>query len=212
MNPAEMKLRFRLASLALACGLSAAFVPATQAGAIDDFQRYVAGRGALTGQFTQESATGSKLRRTSGTFAIARPGKFRWAIDKPFEQLIVSDGAKVWFWDKDLNQVTVRQLKDALSATPVALLLGGELLAQFNLKEGGERDGLQWLEATPKGKDLQFQRIAVGLKDGVPMRMELVDAFNQTSRIQFAQVNNAAQPAANSFTFSPPAGADVLQQ
>jgi outer membrane lipoprotein carrier protein len=126
--------------------------------------------------------------------------------------LIVSDGKQVSLYDKDLNQVTVRQLKDALSATPAALLLGGELLSQFNLKEQGTRDGLEWLEATPKAKDMQFSKIAVGMAQGAPARMELQDNFGQTTRIELKSVNNKAQVAAESFAFTPPKGADVLTQ
>jgi outer membrane lipoprotein carrier protein len=184
------------------------------AGALDDFRKFVDGATAISGQFAQttQTAGSAKGKQTSGQFVIARPGKFRWSIEKPYEQLIVSDGAKVSLYDKDLNQVTVRQLKDALSATPAALLLGGELFNQFNLKELGAREGLEWLEATPKAKDMQFSKIAVGMAQGTPARMELQDNFGQTTRIDLKSINNKTQVAADSFAFTPPKGADVLTQ
>jgi outer membrane lipoprotein carrier protein len=192
----------------------AATLPAAHAGALEDFRKFVDNSSAISGQFSQTTQTtgSTKGKQTSGQFVIARPGKFRWSIEKPYEQLIVSDGKQVSLYDKDLNQVTVRQLKDALSATPAALLLGGELLSQFNLKEQGARDGLEWLEATPKVKDMQFSKIAVGMAQGVPARMELQDNFGQTTRIELKGVNNKAPAAAENFAFTPPKGADVLTQ
>jgi outer membrane lipoprotein carrier protein len=184
---------------------------ATHAGAIDDFKKFVDSATAITGQFTQATQS-ARVKQTSGQFAIARPGKFRWSIEKPYEQLIVSDGAKVSLYDKDLNQVTVRPIKDALSATPAALLLGGDLLAQFNLKEVASKDGLDWLEATPKGKDMQFTKISVGMAGGAPARMELQDNFGQSTRIELKNISNKAQPGADAFVFTPPKGADVLTQ
>jgi outer membrane lipoprotein carrier protein len=193
------------------------FISAAHAAALDDFRKFVDGASAISGQFVQttqatQAAGSPRGKQTSGQFVIARPGKFRWSIEKPYEQLIVSDGSKVSLYDKDLNQVTVRQLKDALSATPAALLLGGELLSQFNLKDTGNRDGLDWLEATPKAKDMQFTKISVGMAQGSPARMELQDNFGQTTRIDFKSINNKAQSAAESFVFTPPKGADVLTQ
>jgi outer membrane lipoprotein carrier protein len=184
------------------------------AAALDDFKKFVDSASAISGQFVQttQNAGSPRGKQTSGQFVIARPGKFRWSIEKPYEQLIVSDGKQVSLYDKDLNQVTVRQLKDALSATPAALLLGGELLGQFNLKEQGGRDGLEWLEATPKAKDMQFTKISVGMAQGSPARMELQDNFGQTTRIDFKSINNKAQSAADSFVFTPPKGVDVLTQ
>jgi outer membrane lipoprotein carrier protein len=194
-----------------------ATLTAAHAAAIEDFRKFVDSATAISGQFVQTTQTAQAAgsprgKQTSGQFVIARPGKFRWSIEKPYEQLIVSDGAKVSLYDKDLNQVTVRQLKEALSATPAALLLGGELLAQFNLKEGTSKDALDWLEATPKGKDMQFTKISIGLAGGVPARMELQDNFGQTTRIELKSVTNKAQPAGDSFVFTPPKGADVLTQ
>jgi outer membrane lipoprotein carrier protein len=193
-------------------GLSA--LQAAHAGALDDFRKFVDGATAITGQFSQttQTAGSAKGKQTSGQFAIARPGKFRWSIEKPYEQLIVSDGAKVSLYDKDLNQVTVRPIKDALSATPAALLLGGDLLAQFNLREVARKDGMDWLEATPKSKDMQFTKISVGMVGGAPARMELQDNFGQSTRIELKNISNKVQPPADSFVFTPPKGADVLTQ
>ena len=176
------------------------------------FKRYVDNANSISGEFTQESKMGSKTKKVKGSFVIGRPGKFRWSVQQPYQQLIISDGSKIWFYDKDLNQVTLRQAQDALSSTPAALLLGGNLLDQFSLKDAGTREGMEWVEAIPKGQDLQFKRISVGLISGTPARMELTDAFDNLTRIDFQNISNKTLPAADTFKFIPPANADFLQQ
>lgn len=177
-----------------------------------DFKRYVDNASSISGQFTQETKVGSKTKKVKGQFVIGRPGKFRWSVEHPYQQLIISDGVKVWLYDKDLNQVTVRQVKDALSSTPAALLLGGDLLDQFSLKDIGKKDGIEWVEAVPKGQDLQFKRMGIGMISGVPVRMDLTDAFDNTTRIDFQNVSNKAVITPDTFKFAPPANADILQQ
>lgn len=181
-----------------------------QADAVSDFTRYIDAASSISGQFSQEGKAASK--KVSGSFMIARPGKFRWAIEKPYEQLIVSDGSQVSLYDKDLKQVTVRPLNDALSATPVALLLGGDLLRQFDLKDIGSKDGMRWLEALPKNKDMQFKRLTLGLLAGVPSQIVLTDAFEKTTTITLLDVSNRTAVSAETFRFVPPVGVDVLQQ
>ena len=123
-----------------------------------------------------------KSQTTSGTFAFRRPGKFRWAYDKPFDQLIVGDGERVWVYDRDLNQVMVRKLDAALGATPAALLAGDNALEKnFTLVAGGEGEGLQYVDATPKSSESQFTKIRIGFADNLPRKMLLTDAFGQTS-------------------------------
>jgi len=177
-----------------------------------EFKQYVDHATSISGQFTQESKLGNKTKKVKGSFVIGRPGKFRWSVQYPYQQLIISDGNKIWFYDKDLNQVTLRQAKEALSSTPAALLLGGDLLDQFSLKDVGKKEGMDWVEAIPKGQDLQFKRISVGLISGTPARMELTDAFDNLTRIDFQNISNKAVPAADAFKFTPPANADFLQQ
>ena len=146
----------------LLTALLAVAVPAW-ADAVDTLKSFVqdvkSGRATFTQTVT--SPDGAKKRTTKGSFEFSRPGRFRFEYDKPFEQLIVADGQKVWLHDPDLNQVTVRPMSQALGATPAALLAGGSLEKDFNLKPMGDRDGLQWAEAVPREVRLQLLHRAV---------------------------------------------------
>ncbi len=116
---------------------------------------------------------------------FSRPGKFRWEYDKPYEQTIVGDGTRLWIYDKDLNQVTVRKLDRALGASPAALLAGSnEIEKSYALKAAGNEGGLDWLEAVPKTQDTAFERIRLGFGKAGLEAMELRDQFGQTTRDQ----------------------------
>jgi outer membrane lipoprotein carrier protein len=152
-----------------------------------------------------------QLQQATGTMEFVRPGKFRWVYEKPYEQLIVGDGARVWIYDKDLNQVTVRKLDKALGSTPAALLAGSnEIEKEFSLKAIGSRDGLEWLEAVPKTKDVTFERIQLGFGANGLESMELHDQFGQTTLIKFASIERNVKLPPDDFKFVPPKGADVI--
>ena len=156
-------------------------------------------------------AQGSKDKVSSGTFVFARPGKFIWTYQKPYEQLLQADGEQLYIYDKDLNQVTARKLGDALGSSPAAILFGSnDLEKNFTLAEAGTRDGLEWLKATPKGKDSSFEQILIGLKGGTPEAMELKDSFGQTSLLSFRKFEKNPALNAGSFKFVMPKGADVI--
>jgi len=204
------------ARLVAACALA---LPAlASASALDQFKSFVGSTKAAKGEFVQKQVKsvgkGETVANTStGTFLFARPGKFIWTYQKPYEQLLQADGQKLYIYDKDLNQVTVRQLGDALGSSPAAILFGSnDLEKNFALKEAGARDGLEWLEATPKTKDTTFDRIGIGLKDGVPRAMELRDSFGQVSVLTFSKFEKNPAISADQFRFEVPKGADVFQQ
>jgi len=160
------------------------------------------------------NASAPKLSNAStGTFMFARPGKFIWAYQKPYEQLLQADGEKLYIYDKDLNQVTVKKLGNALGSSPAAILFGSnDLEKNFTLKEAGTKDGLEWLQATPKAKDTNFEQIGIGLKDGVPQAMELRDTFGQVSLLSFGRFEKNPPMSIDQFKFVVPKGADVFQQ
>jgi outer membrane lipoprotein carrier protein len=145
-------------------GLLACAVFAARADALDTLREFVRDVKSGRASFTQTvaSADGVKKRSSSGSFEFARPDRFRFAYAKPFEQLIVSDGQKVWIHDVDLNQVSVRKLSAALGATPAALLAGASLDKEFELVAQPSKDGVDWVQATPKQKDGAFQSMRVG--------------------------------------------------
>jgi len=145
-------------------------------------------------------------RTVSGRFAFARPGRFRWEVTRPDDQLIVSDGKQVWFHDRDLDQVSVRPLGDSIGSSPAAILFGSDAIErEFAVRDMGMREGAAWIEATPHRKDVGFERIAIGLRQGLPVAMEIRDAFGQLTRLSFESVRRDSQPDLSQFRFVAPA-------
>jgi outer membrane lipoprotein carrier protein len=154
-----------------------------------------------------------KLQQATGTMQFARPGKFRWEYDKPYEQVIVSDGTRVWLYDKDLNQVTVRKYDRALGTSPAALLAGSnEIEKNYRFSTVGSQDGLEWLEAVPRAQDTAFERIRLGFGKAGLEAMELRDQFGQLTVIKFSTIERNAKIPPEAFTFTPPKGADVISE
>lgn len=164
--------------------------------------------------FTQtvSSGDGARTKTSSGSFEFLRPNRFRFAYTKPFEQLIVADGQKVWIFDADLNQASSRKLSRALGATPAALLAGGSLEQDFVLSSEPSRDGLDWALATPRTKDGPFQQMRVGFRGKTLAAVEILDSFGQRSTLQFSRFEANVPFAVELFRFTPPAGADVIEQ
>ena len=202
----------------LATAFAAGLPVFAHASALDQFKAFVAGTKSAKGEFTQrqvKSMDGSTKvsNQASGTFFFQRPGKFIWLYQKPYEQLLQADGEHLYIYDKDLNQVTEKKLGNAIGSSPAAILFGSnDLERNFSLKDAGAKDGLEWLEATPKAKDTSFNRIGIGLKDGVPHAMELRDNFGQVSLLTFTRFEKNPSMPADQFKFTPPKGADVFQQ
>ena len=206
--------------LIAACALSAR---ADGLQSLESFVKNVSsGRADFTQVVTAPAKEGQTARSktSSGTFEFSRPNRFKFIYQKPFEQSIVADGQTLWLHDLDLNQVTSRKLAQALNGTPAAVIATASdlkgLQADFNLKALPEKSGLQWVEATPKGKDGQLQSITVGLKPtdkGSELAaLEILDSFGQKSVMTFSQFEVNPALAAASFQFKPPAGADVSKQ
>jgi outer membrane lipoprotein carrier protein len=205
-------LRRGLAGAVAGFGLALAF--AASAAPVDTLREFV--RDVKTGnaRFTQTvtSPDGAKQKNSSGTFEFSRPNRFRFAYAKPFEQTIVADGEKVWIYDKDLNQASSRRIGQALGATPAALLAGGSLEKDFDLGNLPAKDGLEWAEARPRAKDGAFQSVRVGFKGKDLAALEIVDSFGQRSLLRFEAFQANGTIAPETFRFTPPAGADVIEQ
>jgi len=154
-----------------------------------------------------------QLQQATGTMQFSRPGKFRWEYDKPYEQIIVGDGARLWIYDKDLNQVTVRKLDRALGTSPAALLAGSnDIEKSYILTNGGNQDGLDWIEAVPRTKDTTFEKVRLGFSKSGLEAMDLRDQFGQITVIKFSGIERNARLAADAFRFTPPKGADVISE
>ena len=184
------------------------------AGGLDDFLAFNSSSKTASGRFEQQvfDRGGKVVEKASGTFAFQRPGKFRWVYDKPNKQVLVGDGTRLWIHDPDLNQVTVKKIGAAISSTPAALLAGkDDITALFTLRDAGTADGLSWVEATPKAQDTGFERVRLGLQGKALAAMELHDQLGGRTLLRFTELKSNAPVTADSFKFTPPKGADVLE-
>ena len=181
-------------------------------------------KGTQTGRadFTQtvtsppKDGQAARSKTSTGSFEFQQPGRFKFVYKKPFDQTIVADGQTLWLYDVDLNQVTQRAQAQALGSTPAALLASAPdlsaLKAEFALESAADQDGLQWVQATPKGKDGQLKSVRVGFSGEQLAALDILDSFGQRSLIRFNGMQpNAALPA-GTFQFKTPAGADVVRQ
>jgi outer membrane lipoprotein carrier protein len=183
------------------------------AGAIDKLHQFLESTRTLRADFAQTvvARNGRQGQVSSGVMIISRPGKFRWQIDKPYAQLLVGDGEKIWIHDPDLRQVTVRKAGPTLGGTPAALLAGDSRIEKdFSLREAGERDGLEWVEAVPKAPDSGFDKVSLGFAGDELRAMILLDSLGQTSSLVFAGIERNPQLAPSLFRFTPPANTDVI--
>lgn len=185
-----------------------------QAGPVDTLREFVQNVRSGQGRFTQTvTAPDGKRRKVSqGVFEFQRPNRFRFVYAKPFEQTIVADGQKVWLYDPELNQVSVRRLSQALGATPAALLAGTSLDQDFELAAQPARDGLEWVQATPRQRDGTIQTMRVGFRGKELAALEILDHFGQRSVLQFPDFKANASVLPEQFRFTPPPGADLIEQ
>lgn len=183
------------------------------AGGIERLKAFIAGAKTAEADFSQRvtDKNGRVTQEAGGKMAFARPGKFRWDYNAPYQQVIVGDGTRLWLYDADLNQVTVKPLGDVIAGTPAALLAGDNAIEKyFSLKNAGEAGGLEWLEATPRTRDTTFERIRMGFKGDALVQMELLDFFGQRTTLRLANFERNPAIPASRFKFTPPKGADVI--
>ena len=204
----------RRARVAVVAALLLAGATAARADSVETLRAFVRDVQSGEADFTQTvtSPDGAKKKTSSGHFEFARPNRFRFAYTRPFEQVIVADGSKVWIYDRDLNQVASRRLAQAIGATPAALLAGGALDKDFTLKALPDRDGLAWVEATPRAGGGSLQTVRIGFRGKARAAVEIRDAFGQDSLLQFSQMTTNQPPVAEHFRFAIPPGADVIEQ
>lgn len=169
----------------------------------------------LTADFKQVliNEAGDPVQTSHGIFYLQRPGKFRWDYKKPFQQQIISNGGKVWFYDTDLEQVTVKKLDESLGSTP-ALLLSGEVSLEdnFTIQQQGVDEDLLWIKLVPKNEESGFKYVLIGLSDGILGGMELSDNFGQLTRIYFSNVRINQEIRSGLFQFHAPKGVDVFSE
>lgn len=198
-------------------GLTAALFATTAfAGARDDLNSFTQGLKGLDGRFTQQvyDAKGKLKESASGTVALSAPRLFRWQYAKPYPQLIIADGKHVWVYEPDLNQATKRPQGAEEQNSPLAALIDPTRLdAQFNVKDAGTGEGLNWLVLTPKrGQEAGFESARLGFGDAGLARMQVVDALGQRTDIRFDQWKRNPSFKADTFKFQPKKGVDVIGQ
>lgn len=186
---------------------------AAWAGGIEQLNRFLEETRTFQADFTQTITQKSgRVRQSSqGKLMLYRPGKFRWQVEKPFPQLMLGDGQRIWVYDPDLKQAIQRKADQAIGSTPAALLAGGKTLEQaFSLKNITAEDDLEWLEATPKNTDSGFQTVRLGFSGADLKVLEMLDNFGQNARVTFTRIERNPKLSDELFRFTPPPGVDVL--
>lgn len=205
--PAKAGTRF-VAAFVLSLGMAHA------APAADPLQEFVQKVETFSARFEQEQKDdqGRVLQRTSGRLWLARPGKFRWSYEKPYEQQIVCDGRTLWQHDPDLDQVMVRPAGATLQGTPAQLLTDRAALEKhFTVENLGTDGGFAHLRLRPKAADSDFQSVELWLKDGAPQRMRFEDPLGGASEVRFSEIRTNQPIEPKRFTFTIPKGAEVIQ-
>jgi outer membrane lipoprotein carrier protein len=190
----------------LAPGLAAA-------SAASRVEGYLAGLSSWSADFEQTigDGHGNVLRSAAGHLYLQRPGKFRWDYTDPSEQLVLADGSKLWFYDKDLAQANVRDMDATLASTPAMLLSSSDpVSSQFDIAALPASEGLEWYRLTPKRSGTDFQSVKIGFSKGELAQMLLVDKLNQVTRLTFSAAKRNQQFAPDLFSFTPPPGVDVI--
>ncbi|OYU42611.1 MAG: outer membrane lipoprotein carrier protein LolA [Burkholderiales bacterium PBB4] len=192
------------------------------AGGLESLEKFIktvkSGRSEFTQVVTAPAKEGqiARTRKSEGTFEFLRPGRFKFAYKKPFENYIVADGQTLWLFDVDLNQASARKQSEALGSTPAALIASASDLASlrsdFSLKDAADAEGLQWVQATPRGKDSSLQSVRIGFKGEQLVALDILDSFGQLSAMRFQGLGLSVPLDASSFQFKPPVGVDVIRQ
>jgi outer membrane lipoprotein carrier protein len=206
--------KMRVLLLLLCAGLSA---PAFAGPADDALKRFVDDVKTLSAHFeqTQFDEHGEVLSTRSGEFDLQRPGRFRWSYARPYEQLMVCDGDKIWNYEPDLAQVTVRSADVVLQGTPASLLAQQRQLGEaFTVESGGRQDGADLVKLKPKNdreqtSDFELIELWIG-KDGVPARMKFHDALGGSTDVRFSEVKTGVKFDGGLFRFVPPKGTEVV--
>ena len=174
---------------------------------------FTQGMEGLSGRFEQRvlDAQGQMREESHGSIALAVPRQFRWEYEAPFPQLIVADGEKVWIFDPDLEQVQVRPQGAEEQQSPLTALIDpSELDRQFVVRDGGEEDGVTWIELEPKGENAPFSMARLGFSNATLVRMEMTDMLAQKNVLSFSDWQRNPVFEAGTFRFVPPPGVDVI--
>ena|SRR5579885_1372779 len=183
------------------------------AGGVTQLHAFLQDVKSLRADFSQQvlDANGKQVKQSNGTLSLKRPDRFRWDYAKPNEETIVADGKKLWIYDAELQQVTVKSMSANLATSPAVLLAGSnDVDKNFTVIDLGEKDGLAWVQLTPKVKDSDFDSVKLGFKGSDISVMELRDNLGGLTRIELDHLQRNPSLSDDTFRFTPPAGADVI--
>jgi len=182
--------------------------------AVERLQGVLNGLGSLSAEFVQtrlDLKTGGAVVDAKGQMALQRPNRFRWTYQIPYEQIIVADGERVWFYDIDLEQVSVRSLADSMKDSPAAILVGNEPLAQrFHVTQADTVAEVDWFSLQPKVAEGGYVSLEIGIRGKVLVSLRMVDEFGRHTELKFSSVKRNPTIGADHFTFVPPDGVDVV--
>ena len=189
------------------------FAGAASAGARDDLAAFTKGLKGLQAPFTQQvfDPNGKLKETSSGEVALSAPRLFRWEYRKPYEQLIVADGSRVWVYDPDLQQATVKPQGPEEQNSPLAALVDpAKLDAQFRVTEAGSAEGMNWLALAPRESEAGFRTARLGFAKGALAKMVILDSLGQRTEIRFSGWKRNPAFARGTFNYTPAKGVDVI--
>lgn len=180
---------------------------------LEELRHYLGALHEMRAEFSQEviGPENEVIERASGSVALSKPGRFRWDYREPYERVIVANGERVWFYEADLDQVTIRRLATGLGDTLAALLTGdSKALDHFELLRSWSADDLQWLQLAPISPEADFSIVDLGFAGGELRQLEFVDRLGQRTRLTLADIDRAPQLTDSDFQFEIPVGVDVI--
>ncbi len=180
-----------------------------------DLERFLDGAQSVTARFSQEivDSNGRVLDTATGRLQLQRPGRFRWDYRSPYERVVLADGERLWLYEADLEQVTVRRLVDGLGETPAALLTGDRrMLERFEVVSTWAGENARWVRLKPRATDSDFESVAVAFAGDKPVEIEFQDRLGQQTRIRLTEVRLNARIDAAAFRFVAPPGVDVIRE
>ncbi len=204
--------RMVLALAALGAAAPAFADTAADSAAAATVEKAIAALDSVRAEFVQEliDKDGKSVEHAVGTLYLKRPGRFRWDYTEP-KQLIVSDGETLWIYDPELEQATVRKVRDTLSQTPAMLLAGeAKVTDGFTVSSAGSNGGLDWVRLVPKQNDTDFKELRLGFAAGALKRLEFDNKLNQRTRVELTRIEKNGKLAESLFRFTAPPGVDVI--
>ncbi|NOG59437.1 MAG: outer membrane lipoprotein chaperone LolA [Proteobacteria bacterium] len=181
----------------------------------DPLQDFLVDFKSLEANFVQKliNENSEELERTEGVLRLQQPGKFHWSYEVPYTQKIISNGDVLWVFDEDLEQLTIREMGNAIDETPAGIILGNNNISEHFVQVNmGMIEGYDWIELTPRNLEAQYQNIRLGFEKNKLGMMIIIDNLGQTTRIDFFDVKKNAKFSASLFEFEIPEGIDVIDE